>query len=88
MRFTYIMVNIMINLESFITCLKCTWFRRVIQGEQAWISIFEGQFGKNIGNSIEDFGDDFYTQLIKDSKNEFRRMSFSLGKKYANNSFI
>ena len=36
----------MINLEGFITCLKCTWFRRIIQGEQAWISIFEGQFGK------------------------------------------
>ena len=77
----------MINLESFITCLKCTWFRRILQGEQAWMSIFEGQFGKNIGNSIEDFGDDFYTQLIKDSKNEFWKDVFLSWQKICQQQF-
>ena len=77
----------MINLESFITCLKCTWFRRILQGKQAWISIFEGQFGKNFGNSIEDFGDDFYTQLTKDSKNEFWKDVFLSWQKICKQQF-
>ena len=39
----------MINLESFITCLKCTCLEGFFKENKL------GQYGKNIGNSIEDF---------------------------------
>ena len=37
----------MINLEAFISSLKCTWIRRLLTGGQSWINIFVANFGKD-----------------------------------------
>ena len=62
----------MLNLEKFVMSLKCSWIRRIVSGEQAWIGIMNALYGNNIASCIEDFGDDFYTNMIKENKNHFR----------------
>ena len=54
----------MLNLEKFVMSLKCSWIRRIVSGEQAWIGIMNALYGNNIASCIEDFGDDFYTNMI------------------------
>ena len=61
----------MLNLEKFVMSLKCSWIRRIVSGEQAWIGIMNALYGNNIASCIEDFGDDFYTNMIKENKNHF-----------------
>ena len=37
----------------------------------AWIDILNVLYGNNIASCIEDFGDDFYTNMMKENKNHF-----------------
>ena len=46
-----------------------TRIRRIVSGEQAWIG--SALYGDDIASCIEDFGDDFYTNMIKQNKNRF-----------------
>ena len=49
----------MLNLEKFLMSLKCSWIRRIVSGEQAWICIMKALYGNDIASCIENFGDDF-----------------------------
>ena len=61
----------MINLEAFISSLKCTWIRRLLTGGQSWINIFVANFGKDFHRNLVDYGDDYVLQLAKATNNQF-----------------
>ena len=61
----------MINLEAFISSLKCTWIRRLLTGGQSWINVFVANFGKDFHSNLVDYGDDYVLQLAKATNNQF-----------------
>ena len=64
----------MINLEAFISSLKCTWIRKLLTGLQSWINIFVANFGKDFHRNLVDFGDDYVLQLAKPQTTNFGKM--------------
>ena len=67
----------MINIENFITSLKCSWIKRIMVGGQSWFPIFECVYGENISCKFSSLGDSFIQDLIKKSKNPFWHDTFS-----------
>ena len=61
----------MINLGNFITSLKCSWVKRIVNGGQTWLTLLEASLGKDLTRSMFDFGDDFIKELITKCENIF-----------------
>ena len=61
----------MVDVEKFISSLKCSWMKRVLFTDQAWLNIFKSNFGNDIVNNLYDFGDEYLTEIICNCKNKF-----------------
>ena len=61
----------MLDINNFITSLKCTWIKKLTNGNNPWIDIFLAVHGKDFVQKFLDFGDDFILNTLKQENNAF-----------------
>ena len=61
----------MLDINNFIASLKCTWIKKLTNGNKPWIDIFLAVHGKDFVQKFLDFGDDFILNTLKQENNAF-----------------
>lgn len=57
----------MLEINTFLKSLKCSWIRRLFKDKKPWIYIFFEIHGNEVTKNMLDFGDKYMHNIVKHS---------------------
>lgn len=61
----------MVDINNFITALKCSWIKRLTKSYKPWMDIFYTINGHDFLQKLYDFGDTFVLECLHKENNAF-----------------